>query len=413
MKRISVRLVDEDVQAAKSWKRSLDEMSLGRSTGEKKLDVLTFDVQKDLKPCVETLTARRERARNPRAKVGAEGDSRGIDTVDIFIIDYDLLGSGDGIQYTGEDLAYLVRCYSSCKVIVAINQYSKSNSFELDLTGHPESYADLNIAAAQLDNVGLWHSPWSSEFRPWYWPVLPALVEQFDARVNFVRDHLDHSVLGSLGFGGDLVRVFPRAVEAFIGGRKGEAEKVTFRDFVTSSGNGLKPKDKVGDDPDGEGRTCRIAAARVSRWLEDMVLSGQEILVDAPHLVARHPRFLRGRGTISLQALNKTAQIPSGNGADEKLGIDASILKEFRFDPTSIWTSRPVWFWPKIVARGESFDSSPRTTPDFVFCEDTSSFVKRQDARSFVANVESAYIRRYVSMGAENVLYRPEVRFSL
>lgn len=411
MTRISVRLVDEDARAAKSWKRSLDEMILGRSKGEKKLDVRTFEVQDDLKPCVDTLMARRERSRKSTPKVGTEGDSRGIDNVDVFIIDYDLLGSGDGIQYTGEDLAYLVRCYSSCKVIVAINQYSKNNTFELDLTGHPESYADLNITAAQLSNAGLWHSPWLSEFRPWYWPVLPALVEKVDERVNFVREHLDKSVLGALGFDAELVRVFPRAVEAFLGGRKGEAEKVTFRQFVMSSGNGLKPKDKAGDDPDGEGRICRIAAARVSRWLEDMVLSGQEILVDAPHLVARHPVFLRGRSTKSLQALNKTAQIPSGDVADERLGIDASILKDFMLNP--IWTSRPVWLWPKIVARGDSFGSSPQSTPDFVFCEDTSSFVQRQDARSFVANVESAYVRRYVSKGVKNVLYRPEVRFSL
>lgn len=411
MKPISVKLVDEDAGAARRWKRALDDMVLGKTKGNKRLKVETCDVLTELKPCVDTLMARRERARKTGTATSAADTLLSIDETDVFIIDYDLIGSGASIQYTGEDLAYWVRCYSACKIIVAINQYSKDNFFELDLTGHPESYADVNISAEQLHHVGLWHSPWPSGFRPWYWPVLTDLVAKFDARVAFVRDHLDESVLESLGFDRDIVRILPRAVEAFLGGKKGEAEKVTFRQFVTKSGNGLKPKDEVGRDQEGDERICRIAAARVSRWLEDIVLSGQEILVDAPHLVARHPGFMQGKTAPSPQALNKTAQIPSGDRADEKLGIKANLLKDFMLKP--IWASRPVWFWPKIVARGERFDPSPRSASDVVFCEDTSSFERRQDTRQFVANVESSYVRRYAAKELKKVSYRPDVRFSL
>ncbi len=410
MKKIVVKLVDEDQKAASKWKRLLEAVPLAKGV---QLDVQVFDIEKDLKPCVEELMTRREAARGVHGRSG--GKPQGIDDVDVFIVDYDLLGDKGGVPYTGEDLAYWVRAYSGCKIIVAINQFSgrsaADNPFELDLSGHPESYADINITAAQINNDGLWHSPWTTDFRPWYWPVIPDLVEKFDARVNFVRQHLDQPLLSSLGIDDDLVKILPRKVEAFLGGKKGEVSKTTFRAFVESSGNGLKPKDKEGGDAEGMDRVCRLAAARVSRWLEDMVLSGQEILVDAPHLVARHPWLLKAKNLATKQVWDKTANIPSGARSDEKLGIDFDAIRSFRIDP--IWTSRPAWFWPKIVARAQHPGAIPRGIPDLVFCEDTSRFEERSNAKQFVSGVESSHIRRYVSGRVAGVTYRPEVRFSM
>jgi hypothetical protein len=410
MKPINVELVDEDVKAAKAWKASLDAMRLGRSTGAKKLDVRIFDVEKKLKDCIDQLTQRRERAR--RGESDPDKSILPIDEVEIFVVDYDLLGANGSIGYTGEEFAYLVRCYSACKVIVAINQFTTENVFELDLAGHPDSYADVNITSPQINNPGLWHSPWSDEFRPWYWPVLPDLVRKFDKRVDFVRENFDKPVLASLGFDADLVRLLPRKVEAFLS-RRGAAEAVTFKDFVRSSGNGLRPKDEVGDGPEGTERLCRIAAARVNRWLEDLVLSGQEILIDTPHLLARHAGFLQGNSPGSIRAWNKAAQIPSygkEGSLEEELGIDETLTK-FALNP--IWADRPAWFWPKIVADGKILGSRDRIWPDIVFCEDTSRFAARESARQFVADVESAHVRRYVSAGVPGVVYRPEVRLSL
>jgi hypothetical protein len=71
--------------------------------------------------------------------------------------------------------------------------------------------------------------------------------------------------------------------------RHTSASRISFRDFVTLSGNGLKGKDQADD-----AAVARIAAARLSKWLEDIVLPAQEILVDAPHLVSRLPELLTG-----------------------------------------------------------------------------------------------------------------------
>ena len=55
-----------------------------------------------------------------------------------FIIDYDLLGSqaekSPTGSLTGEIIAYLVRCFSRCKLIIGLNQYG-SNPFDLTLRG--------------------------------------------------------------------------------------------------------------------------------------------------------------------------------------------------------------------------------------------------------------------------------------
>lgn len=406
-KQTHVMLVDENRQAAEEWKARLEAMRLGRSTGAKRLRIEIFEMDA-LKDCIAKLNRRRERARSGKP---AEEEENPIDKIEIFVIDYDLLGDGGSIGHTGEELAYLVRCYSACKVIVAVNQGTTDNVFDLNLTGRPESFADVNITGPQIDNPGLWHSPWINEFRPWYWPVLTDLVGKFDRRVDFVREHLDKPLLGALRFDAELWRLLPRKVEAFLC-RQGDVGAITFRDFVLASGNGLRPKDKLTEDPKGQQSMCRIGAARISRWLEDLVLAGQEILIDAPHLVARHPGFLKGKDGNSLRAWNKLAQIPLGDpseGVEKDLGLDER-LNSHALNP--IWASRPAWFWPKIMADEMLLGSRDRISPGWVFCEDTSRFVNRDLARQFVADVESPHIRRYVTR-ISNVTYSPEVRLSM
>ena len=116
------------------------------------------------------LELRRAAARGQQANASRWGDNL-FDRAAIFLVDYDLLNADPSTYVTGEVTAYLVRCYSACGVIVGVNQFGE-NSFDLTLRNHPESYADLNIGANQLDNPGLWSTSWKG-FRPWYWPVLP------------------------------------------------------------------------------------------------------------------------------------------------------------------------------------------------------------------------------------------------
>ena len=87
-----------------------------------------------------------------RGEIDLENRSDGaveeIDDASIFIIDYDLLGSqaekSPTGSLTGEIIAYLVRCFSRCKLIIGLNQYG-SNPFDLTLRGDLNSFADLNF----------------------------------------------------------------------------------------------------------------------------------------------------------------------------------------------------------------------------------------------------------------------------
>ena len=203
----------------------------------------------------------------------------------MFVIEYNLLDApaGKGLV-TGERVSYLARCFSECAFIIGVNQFGE-NPFDLTLRGHLESYADLNVGSVQLDNVGLW-SDEKKGFRPWYWPVVPCSAESSRQRVRDVREHIDEPISKALGLE-SIMRAIPRSALGFLG----KAPKnCTFRDFVLKSGNGIKGKYRN----IGENAIANIAAARISKWLERLVLPGQDILVDAPHLVYRYPSLLQG-----------------------------------------------------------------------------------------------------------------------
>ena len=332
-----------------------------------------------------------------------------FDDTSIFIIDYDLLKSKAGGFFTGENIAYSVRCFSTCKLIVGLNQFGR-NSFDLALKGHPESFADLNLGADQLDNPGLWRGDWGEvrrTFRPWYWPNLSDSLKAFDKRVKEVRDNLDEPICRVLGFDSDVFRLLPRAIVQFIGKGEGkEPVETTFREFVKESGNGLRPRDATISE---EEVLARVGAARISKWLEIFVLPEQDILVDAPHLVSRYPSLIDG-DRKKIGTWNKTAQLVG----HYELGLNSESIEPYRFKKDH-WISRPVWFWDKLREHGQIKElTEPWLTakPDWVFCEDASRFYKRNGCREFLAETSSPFVRRFAK-GFPNVDYQPRVRFSL
>ena len=337
------------------------------------------------------------------------GETTQFDDTSIFIIDYDLLKSKAGGFFTGENIAYSVRCFSTCKLIVGLNQFGR-NSFDLALKGHPESFADLNLGSDQLDNPDLWRGTWGEArraFRPWYWPNLSDSLGTFDKRIKEVRDNLDEPICGVLEFDTDVFRLLPRAVVQFIGKGEGKVPaETTFREFVTESGNCLRPKDSTISD---EEVLARVGAARISKWLEIFVLPEQDILVDAPHLVSRYPSLIDG-DRKKIGTWNKTAQLVG----HYELGLNTESIEPYRFKK-DYWISRPVWFWDKLREHGQIKEmTEPRLTvkPNWVFCEDASRFYNRMACREFLADTSSPFTRRFAK-GFKNVDYRPRVRFSL
>ena len=430
----TILIYDDDPERARDFKGKL-EKGLNKADQSNNFDVVSLDTSK-FQSAIKTLEQRRIDFREPKEidfEKNSNDGSKKIDNASIFIIDYDLLHSQEEEEkegnkkkeefftgsLTGEIVAYLVRCFSNCKLIVGLNQYG-NNPFDLTLRGDLDSFADLNLGDQQLDNPNLWKSDWEDseqKFRPWSWPNLCDLLRDFDERVKDVQGNLGASISESLDFGEELFELLPREIVQFIGKyEEKEHFQTTFREFVTKSGNGLRNKDtKKVKNGINDHVLARVGATRISKWLEQLVLPEQDILVDAPHLVSRYPSLIAGDKEI-IETWNKIAQLVRHEELKE-LGLDADLIECYRFGRSdkAHWISRPVWFWDKLC---EYEDIKEVLEPwltgkfDWVFCEDTSCFHEETDCREFIADVASPFTLRFVK-NCDGVDYQPRVRFSL
>jgi hypothetical protein len=320
-----------------------------------------------------------------------------FDDASVLIFDYDLIGSDPNVVWTSETVAYLARCFSDCGLILGVN-LPGIYEFDLTLRETLESYADINVVAKQVANVGLWTER-RKEFRPWYWPQLLDYLDTFFKRVEDVKSHIDEPILETIGLQ-EVTPILPRSVIEFVSGK--DPSKTTFRDFVQHSGHGLRKKDRNTTLE----TISRLAAARISKWLETRLLPGQNVVIDAPHLVSRFPSLLEGKGTGRV-ALNRTTRFDDYR----HVGVRHASIEEFRLK-NSHWFSRPVWLWKKLV-ESETIkeESKPweKVRSRFRFCEDISSFQDERLCKQFVAEVDSPYDRRYISP-VNGVDYQPRVR---
>jgi hypothetical protein len=328
-----------------------------------------------------------------------------FDDVDILFVDYDLVRLGDkggtGGE-SGERVCYLARCYSRCGTIVAYNQFTPNKSFDLTLRGHLRSFADLNLTSDSVGNSGLWSDEYTG-FRPWAWPMLIDSHKWLERRTQDLLARLDEPIVEVLGFNKEgLAEYLTREQLEFLSLKK-DPKRSTVHDFVAESSSGLRPKDQLWE-PEA---AARIAAARISKWLERAVLSGQNLLVDAPHLVSRFPSLVtdprdEGVWNASCRLLSTV----------ENLGFDTKKVEASAFGVRE-WLSRPAWIWPKVSA-DESISEvrDPWSIQDYglVFCEDVSRFRSRKTAHGFVAELGSEFSRRYVQK-LGGVSYEPAVRF--
>ncbi len=393
--RLKVAICDDESSNREFWKNELDKLDGFREHFEIELVVAEATNDGPFRQAIDSLGERRRAARNQPSEYGNESL---FDQFDVLVVDYDLINAVHGDWITGEEIAYLARCYSRCKTIVAVNQFG-SNPFDLNLTGHfPDSFADVNVGDKQVANPGLWSSEWPGySFRPWCWPILEKLVRDFDKRVNDLLDgNLDRAIKDVLSFDDEAWLLLPREMIAYITPRESKKppKEFTAREIVENSPLGMRHK----DEPLNDEAVARIAAARLSHWLDYAVLAAQNILVDAPHLVERYPS-LTGEAMPSLDRLNDFARIadPTELGLDERLASMAFSKPH--------WLSRPAWYWP-LVARAEWIEEVKNPwsseSPDAFFCEDVSHFEKMTHTRNFPIRVPSVYdTRRCIDFRAE------------
>ena len=434
MNKETILIYDDEQGRPREFEEKLDK-GLNQANQSDKFDIILLK-DNDFQNVIKALEQRRINFRNGEIDLEniPKDDAEEIDNASIFIIDYDLLDSQEREKkeeeelftgsLTGEIVAYLVRCFSKCKLIVGLNQYG-SNPFDLTLRGDLDSFADVNLGGEQLGNPNLWMGDWKNseqEFRPWSWPNLCDLLGDFDKRVEDVQENLNTPISEFLDFDRESFELLPREIVQFIGQYKEkEPFQTTFREFVTKSGNGLTSKDeKEVVEGINDQVLARVGAARISKWLEQLVLPEQDILVDAPHLVSRYPSLIKGdkENIKNIEIWNKTAQL----AGHEDLGLNTNLIENYRFGKSdksqsdkSHWMSRPVWFWDKLrecEAIKEVTEPWLTIIPDWVFCEDTSCFHKQTDCKEFLADIASPFTRRYVK-NFDGVDYQPRVRFSL
>ncbi len=372
---VKVLVYDDSTEYTKGYADRLGRIKIDSG----KLDVKPISIDHFRKEMKE-LSSRRlaTRAEQPIDFGGLE-----IDEADIFFVDFDLVETFPGEAFlTGEEVCYYARCFSTCKILVGLNQYGR-NPFDLTLRGHPESLADLNIDEEQLDNPGLWGGKY--DYRPWHWPNLIKSVANFDEKVAKVEADLNKSIMRILGMK-DRTGPLARHTEEFLGPQGIEASP---KEFAISSGYGLRPKD---DKPNGK-IIARVTASRISKWLERMVLPGQDVLVDAPHLVSRFPSLLDGN-VEEIDDWNKTTSL----SIVKDLGVRFRDVEDFRLSD-DIWLSRCAWFWRALQNSKdiqEVLKPWTRKPIKYVFAEDASRFYPKSECREFAAEVDSPFVRRYV-----------------
>lgn len=274
---------DVDNRAAR-WANALKQVDGGRG-----LLQVVIPADEDLVAAIDSLEKRREVARmtsEQRPPKLSEEDQRAVhsnlfDDVSILILDYDLFWLGvdrdadtrvlpTRARLTGEEVAYLVRCYSRCEYIVGLNQFG-DNPFNLNLRGHLTSYADLNIGGVQLGNPGLW-GQWVEGFKPSSWPNLLAAPAAQRERTAFLAERMSRPILATLGLVDDEYPIVPREALEFLG--TANPLEVTFSDLAQlGRPHGLDKTDVAWEDS----ALVKIAASRIAKWLEREVLSGGEI----------------------------------------------------------------------------------------------------------------------------------------
>jgi hypothetical protein len=379
MEPLRIHIYDDEASNVEKWAEALGTVPAVRKTF--KIHRLSTD---EFVEALSELDARRDQARKGPIHDGGAGAL--FDEADILVLDYDLITVVGRRDLTGEEVAYLARCYSRCGILVALNQGCRpdSNPFHLDLRQHPDSWADVNCSSSQLSNPGLW-GPWKTGLRPWYWPTLPRAVRDFERCRDELRKGAldDQPVLAWVGLGTEHVgtALTPPLLKHIVP-QDQTPETMTFRDLAKYR---LRPKDREWTEA-----VPGIAAATVRAWLAQVVLPPQNILVDAPHMVSRFPSLLLKRSRVGW---DRTADLWSETGA----AVDEVAVSPARFEKPH-WLSRPVWYWQRLTSLDlpEIRDPWGRRPSERVFCEDVSRFLPKHAARRYHSGLSPEFLNRWV-----------------
>lgn len=383
MSTLKILIYEDEDSIASGWKEAIEAVCDRTSV---KTSVKTVAKQGFL-TLLRSIHTRQRKRRKSDSQLTDDDTPSDVNNADIIVVDYDLLRYLDKADTTGSRLAYLLRCFTRCGFIIVLNAYGP-NVFDLSLGSPVTDFADIHIGGEQIGNPGLWHAPFEG-YRPWYWPVVPNAMRNFEKCVEEISTNLDEPILRFLNLD-CVIDWMPRRALDFLSG-KDAIQEITFRSFVDSDTGGVAPKDRTTLDPD---QIIRVAAARIGALLNLIILPEQSVLVDAPHLVSRFPSILR-QERDSIAMWNRLCN-PVEDDIDTLL---TDIASHYRYRERAHWFWRPVWYWPAINREKQIKEVNDPWTyeeTDWVFCEDLSRFVHADVARDFRALVEPPFNKRFI-----------------
>lgn len=380
--KLTVRLFDDDDDARTEWSARLGEI-LGDAAN------VAAIAPKEFRDGVAALEDRQRQAR-------ANGTSVAecvFDGLDVLVVDYDLLelaaGSDGGGHETGERIAYLVRCYSTCRYVVALNQFTLARVFDTTLQGHVDSFADLNIGSETLFDEGLWFGN-RDGFRPWAWPRLLDEPGRLGRLAATLADVMDEGVLAHLGLADPPLKNRLQRAHLEPLSRTDDPFELTFVRFASASPLARDPKDRRWS----EDHDPLLAAARLSKWVERVLLPAQDVVIDAPHLASFYPTALAGDPDDTADLALDAADLP----------LDHEQVADARWMPG--WAARPLWAVPGLARSDPAAPGDATAMEQLVFCEDTSRFSDIAEAASYYATFLSGPQERWVRR-LKGVTYSP------
>lgn len=404
---MNILILDDDQTRAEEWKREIDKTLAGGAN-------IIVHKNEDVSRVISELHQKRLKAREGDYQTVAE-----LDAVDLLIVDYDLLGldkDGTSAWSTGAEVAYAARLMSKVGPIVVVNQYG-TNSFDLTMRRTSPSYADLDLGSKHITSPELWKDEGFEGFRPWHWPNLSREPSRFRDLSNYVLENLDRPVIEVLGL--ELSDYdSPRYVSPELLARLGLSREdgMTFRQLLVGSQKedgkyqpnpisvfNILEKDAelVKDMPPDV--LSRLGAAVLGHWIERLILPNQELMADVPHLAYQYPWFLENpENQEAWQGLAKF---------DRALGLRPE-LEDHKVHPACL-VSRPA-YWAKQARREVSMpeDFSMARVPSLAFCEDSSTFMNKNECRSFPSDLQTFDRERWVLddllAGGEKVNYEPQ-----
>jgi len=364
-----------------------------------------------------------------------------FDDADILILDNNLafLPNKGGPPLTAESIAGYIRAFTTTSYIVSLNM-NLDVDFDLRyLVGDFSTRADLAINTPHLRNRALWtHRAADSEngFCPWYWPALDSVAQRRRAQVDFVRDHLDDSVLDTFGFDDEDIEFMtlhargalsPDALITTSAQNEGKPfREVRFRDVFLTKDRSLPLKEereqlevaeRAGNKPIRD-LMCRVIAADIDLWFRRDLVGPQQPLMDVPHMTMRFP-FLLGQRAVDAEEWNKVV-----DAAEAPFGLEPELYEKYiapRLFRAEMWGPTPCFLWPKLKADEQlnaHFFQPKERWADVVFCEDESRFRNRPEEAGqtapieFTAEFEGAWNRRYISK-LDQVQYAPRTRLAV